>query len=157
MSPDIDLKNSPYCEVPQLGDHIYCHRTGFTHHGIYIGNLEVIHYSGLHQGLRRGPITKTSLSEFLSGSELFIRKYSKSKLDPEEIKRRALSRIGENLYHPIFNNCEHFSEWCVNGKHKSRQADFYSAVGAGIPGFFVSKIGQKIAIALSRFINKRKK
>ena len=35
------------------GDHIYCHRIGYTHHGIYIGEpdcVEVIHFSGDDKG-----------------------------------------------------------------------------------------------------------
>ena len=37
------------------GDHIYCHRTGYSHHGIYIGeeDCEVIHFAGDGRGFVR--------------------------------------------------------------------------------------------------------
>jgi hypothetical protein len=40
-----------------------------------------------------------------------------------EIVRRARSRLGENRYRFLSNNCEHFSEWCVNGEHRSPQVE----------------------------------
>jgi Lecithin retinol acyltransferase len=40
-----------------------------------------------------------------------------------EIARRARSRLGENRYHILTNNCEHFCEWCVRGEHRSYQVD----------------------------------
>ena len=36
---------------------------------------------------------------------------------------RARSRLGENRYRFFSNNCEHFSEWCVNGEHRSPQVE----------------------------------
>jgi len=40
-----------------------------------------------------------------------------------EAVRRARSRLGENRYHIIRNNCEHFCEWCLNGVSRSRQLE----------------------------------
>ncbi|MBN3818034.1 hydrolase, partial [Paraburkholderia sp. Se-20369] len=34
---------------------------------------------------------------------------------------RARSRLGENHYRLLTNNCEHFCTWCVEGKGRSEQ------------------------------------
>lgn len=36
---------------------------------------------------------------------------------------RAYSRIGEDDYNLIFNNCEGFACWCITGKNKSEQVN----------------------------------
>ena len=37
--------------------------------------------------------------------------------------RRAMSRLGEQNYNLLFNNCEHFATWCKTGRHRSEQVD----------------------------------
>jgi len=37
--------------------------------------------------------------------------------------RRALSRLNENAYNLILNNCEHFANWVQKGLHKSAQVE----------------------------------
>ena len=37
--------------------------------------------------------------------------------------RRAMSRIGEQNYNLLFNNCEHFATWCKTGRHRSGQIE----------------------------------
>lgn len=34
-----------------------------------------------------------------------------------------MSRIGEDRYHVLTNNCEHFCEWCVHAEQRSYQVD----------------------------------
>ena len=34
-----------------------------------------------------------------------------------------MSRIGEQDYNLLFNNCEHFATWCKTGRHRSSQID----------------------------------
>jgi hypothetical protein len=40
-----------------------------------------------------------------------------------EMVRWAQSRLGESRYRFFSNNCEHLSEWCVNGEHRSLQVE----------------------------------
>ncbi|MNL50817.1 NC domain protein [compost metagenome] len=35
--------------------------------------------------------------------------------------KRALSRVGENRYRVLTNNCEHFCNWCLYGRSTSNQ------------------------------------
>lgn len=89
------------------GDHIYCHRIGYSHHGIYIGekDCEVIHFAGDGRGFVRwdpivlpgvginaeppkvpkiknpkasAKIRKCTLQEFLNGSQLRLVAYGES-------------------------------------------------------------------------------
>jgi hypothetical protein len=42
---------------------------------------------------------------------------------PEEIVPRARSRLGENHYRLLANNCEHFCNWCLSGVSHSPQVE----------------------------------
>lgn len=104
-----------------LGAHLVSPRGLYTHHGIYIGNGQVIHYSGLADGLQAGPICQVSLEEFSDNQGFSIRHYHHYPYSPEEIVERAYQRLGEDNYHVINNNCEHFATWCVTNSHECRQ------------------------------------
>jgi hypothetical protein len=112
----------PECE-PRIGEHIITPRRGYTHHGIYVARGRVVQYGGLSRGLRRGPVEEIPLSQFAQGRTIWIRLHESSELDRDEVVRRARLRLGENRYHVLTNNCEHFCEWCVCGDHRSYQVD----------------------------------
>ncbi len=42
---------------------------------------------------------------------------------PEETIARARSRLGEDRYHLVVNNCEHFAIWCKTGISESHQVN----------------------------------
>lgn len=42
---------------------------------------------------------------------------------PSETIERARSRLGEDRYNLIVNNCEHFAIWCKTGIHESHQVN----------------------------------
>jgi hypothetical protein len=64
-----------------------------------------------------------SLSQFASGRAVQVVKLDQASYSPREIVRRARSRIGENDYRLLTNNCEHFCSWCVCGASHSAQAE----------------------------------
>lgn len=103
------------------GDHIYIHRTGYTHHGLYMGNNEVIHYEGASLDDPGGGICTTSLSDFSDGQEVHTQPYLFRVYDAEESVERARSKEGDENYNLLFNNCEHFVVWCIMGLHFSSQ------------------------------------
>ncbi len=41
----------------------------------------------------------------------------------ETVMQRAHTRLGENHFDFVFNNCEHFATWCKTGISESRQVD----------------------------------
>ena len=110
-------------ELPPLGVHVVSRRRGYFHHGIYVGDGKVVHYGGLNGGLRRGPLEETSFSRFSLGQPVWIRRGRSTLFDREEVIRRARSRVGEDRYRVLTNNCEHFCEWCLRGKPRSYQVD----------------------------------
>jgi hypothetical protein len=110
-------------EEPAFGAHIVSPRRGYLHHGIYIGRGRVVHYAGLFGGLVRGPVQVVSLAQFAGGRAVSTRCSKRRSYDASEVVRRACSRLGENRYAVLSNNCEHFCEWCVYGEARSYQVE----------------------------------
>lgn len=120
------------------GDHIYVGCGAYTHHGIDCGDGTAIHYIGERL---RGIISRTSMASFTSGKKVFVRQ-SRIYDDPDIVIKRAESRLGENKYDLLFNNCEHFATWSKTGKHQSEQVNRAAAatgstagIGASVAGF----------------------
>jgi hypothetical protein len=107
---------------PTLGAHLISMRHGYSHHGIYLGSGRVMHYAGLSGGLWQcGPVEEVSLLRFGSGNVIRTVERTTIPYSPEEIVSRARSRLGENDYRLLTNNCEHFCNWCVSGLSHSAQ------------------------------------
>jgi hypothetical protein len=109
--------------APPIAAHIVTSRLGYTHHGIYVGDGQVIHYSGLSRGWRGGPVEEVSLSGFAKGRRVRVRIHADARFGPEAVIARARSRLGENGYRTLTNNCEHLCQWCIEGENRSRQVE----------------------------------
>ena len=103
------------------GTHVVTDRALYAHHGIYVGKGRVVHYAGLCNGLQSGPVEEVSLKQFANGERVLAFAHSSRFFSNAGIVARARSRLGENMYHILRNNCEHFCEWCVTGRKRSRQ------------------------------------
>jgi hypothetical protein len=114
-------------EEPLLGSHIVTPRRGYLHHGIYVGGGKIVHYAGLVHGLRRRPVEETTLDRFARGRPVWVRFDRPPIFSSREVIRRARSRMGEDGYRLLTNNCEHFCEWCLHGEHRSYQVDAWLA------------------------------
>jgi hypothetical protein len=110
-----------------LGSHLVTPRRGYLHHGIYVGARKVVHYSGLTHGWRRGPVEEVSFAQFARGRRVWVRLGAPSDFDAREIICRARSRVGEDRYRLLTNNCEHFCEWCLRGAARSFQVEAWRA------------------------------
>lgn len=108
---------------PVLGGHLATSRRGYSHHGVYIGRGRVVHYSGLSGFWQCGPVEEVSLRQFAHGRPVRIVDHLEPLYSPEEIVRRARSRLGENDYRLLTNNCEHFCNWCRSGVSRSPQVE----------------------------------
>jgi len=106
-----------------LGAHLVTRRFGYTHHGIYVGGGKVVHYAGLSRVTNRGPVEEVSLTAFAAGRCVSIKDESSARYSPETIAVRARSRLGENRYAMVTNNCEHFCAWCLHGQSRSEQIE----------------------------------
>jgi len=122
-----------------IADHIYIECGTYTHHGIDCGDGTAIHYTGERL---RGIITRTTIAEFASGKQIFVKKYNTYEM-PELVITRAESRLGENKYCLIFNNCEHFASWCKTGKNESEQVNRVAATVGSAAGIGTSVAGFK--------------
>lgn len=122
-----------------IADHIYINCGTYTHHGIDCGDGTAIHYTGERL---RGIITRTTIAEFASGKQIFVKKYNTYEM-PELVVTRAESRLGENKYDLIFNNCEHFASWCKTGKNESEQVNRVAATVGSAAGIGTSVAGFK--------------
>jgi Lecithin retinol acyltransferase len=110
------------------GSHVITPRRGFLHHGIYVGEGKVVHYAGSTHGLVSGPIEEIPLDRFTCGRPVWACCDTPASFGCEEVIRRARSRMGENRYRLISNNCEHFCEWCLRGVHRSYQIEAWLSV-----------------------------
>jgi hypothetical protein len=128
------------------GDHIFVNRGAYTHHGIDVGDEQVIHYTGEPGSKSNASIVKTTLAEFSQGEEVQTVEYGKC-LPVSRTVELAYSRLGEMKYHLVFNNCEHFARFCKTGDHESEQVrNVAGGTGASI-GSGVTTAGSITAVS----------
>jgi hypothetical protein len=134
-------------QLPWLGDHLWIHKKGYTHHALYIGEDDqgepiVAHYSGWVEGFRSGPLELEHLDVFSQGKTIYIRKYSTRMHSRETSVARVLDRLGENKYNVHSNNCEHLCHWAIMGDPRSTQVEWVNTVlGAIHPGLEAASKG----------------
>lgn len=116
--PAVHLHNESEKKIEKLykaGDHLRLDRGVYTHHGIYVGDGKVVHYS---QGYDKIPeIREVDFKNFAGMSKVYVVPEEESPLrfTPKEAVERAYSRLGERSYNLIYNNCENFVRWCRAG------------------------------------------
>jgi hypothetical protein len=114
------------------GDQIYVMRPFaglagvYEHHGIDCGDGTVIHYRKTDVAT----ISRTSLAAFAQGNRIFVKQFPVAFI-PDIVVQRAESRIGEQQYNLIANNCEHFATWCKAGRSDCEQLTQF---GLGVGG-----------------------
>ncbi|QPN60995.1 lecithin retinol acyltransferase family protein [Synechococcus sp. CBW1002] len=111
----------------------------FHHHGIDLGDGTVAHY------LEGRAILRSPLEEFSRDQPVSLVTYPPQVCSPSGVTlRRAMSRLGEQNYNLLFNNCEHFAHWCKTGRHRSGQVEDWLQTGSrGLQAF-----GQVVPAAL---------
>lgn len=114
--------NSFFHPPVPLGAHLVSDRLLYSHHGIYIGDSKVIHYSGLADGMESGPVEEISIVHFGGRDGFQIQEHEDPKYSPEQVVERAKSRLGEDEYCAQTNNCEHFCMWAITGVSTSAQS-----------------------------------
>ncbi|MGF6917215.1 lecithin retinol acyltransferase family protein [Paraburkholderia sp. 40] len=124
---DDDPQSAAACDTASstidlpIGAHLVTQRNGYEHHGIYVGNGRVVHYSGFAVSAHRGPVEEVELARFAAGHSLSVRATPSAIYVGTDAVRRARSRLGENRYRLLTNNCEHFCAWCLLGESRSEQ------------------------------------
>src|SRR5579862_3722012 len=104
------------------GDHVRIHRGLYHHDGIYVGDGWIIHLWA-PAGKAGASIRLDRLADVCGpGGTVSVWEYAVC-FDPNEVVRRAYSRLGERGYNAFFDNCEHFATSCKTGEHSSSQAE----------------------------------
>lgn len=128
--------------TPAVGDHLVSSRGAYAHHGLYVGDGQVIHYAGFSNGWQRGKVEQVALAGFEAGQGWRIRKHKRRPFTREASVARARGRVGEDHYCVLANNCEHFVQWCITGDH----ASFQVGAGAHLSNVTVTGIGGVVAV-----------
>ena len=128
---------------PTAGSMIRVESGSIHHYGVYVSDSEVIQF-GLAPILRPGQkdsdvtVLSTDLIAFLNGGDcetaVFTPEETATHPTPAEAISTARSRMGEGGYHILYNNCEHFANECVTGKHYSQQVDRVREMFKGLFG-----------------------
>lgn len=96
----------------------------FRHYGIQLSNGMVIHFKGKLEYIHANAwIQYTDCLEFSQGDEIYPASEVRFLFPPEIVSQRALCQIGSCFggYNFLWNNCEHFVNWCACGRRISRQ------------------------------------
>jgi hypothetical protein len=110
----------------QPGDHLVVSRGLYTHHGVYAGDGWVVHKDF-------GPVRLESLATFGDGHKVRVCPPKDDDFPAATILARAVSRLGEDRYDLLADNCEHFVRWCRNGRANSPQVTAgLRALGIGV-------------------------
>lgn len=104
----------------------------YRHLGIDLGDGTVVHArpDDFQRPFAGGRVVRTSLAEFAGGGEVTVVVDPPAVHSPEEIARRAASRVGRDGYCPVVDNCEHLATWAATGRHRSRQVEAALAIAA---------------------------
>jgi hypothetical protein len=137
---------------PLRGDHIRVNRGIYNHHGIFVANDEVIHFASINDDniLRTdNKVIKASINDFLRNGKVEVKIYTDDeKLDlypTDAIVNWARSCLNDQDYNLIFNNCEHFANWCTLARFRSYQVEnlfggnnmgFLGDIWDGVKDFF---------------------
>lgn len=116
---------------PSRGDHIRVDRGLYCHHGIYVSDEEVIHFTGADDDSvldwSKASVIKTDLASFLKDGAVEVKVYTEEELQDlypvEGIVSYARACVGDGNYNLIFNNCEHFANACTLGTYRSHQVE----------------------------------
>lgn len=133
----------------RAGDHIAVRRPGvYVHHGIYLGEGSVAHFSD-EAGLAakgRARVIESSLDSFLRGGRLLRRRHWRGYPREVVVERACAVMRGEiewRSYHLFRNNCEHFATFCAAPSVRSVQvqqvAGVALAASAALTGVLVKR------------------
>ncbi len=115
------------------GTHLYCHALGYTHHGLATGQGTVIAHVTEKDSFWRlceiagDGICEVSEAEFADGRAICVKEHPHARFPGVEAVRRSRKRMrlsklyGNDRYHLLFNNCEAFVTWCLEGLNDSQQ------------------------------------
>ena len=104
------------------GDHLAVYCGAYSHHAVDLGDGRVVQFGSGIGGRTNPRIEVVGKSVFAQGNRPRLVN-TPTIYRSDEIVERALSRLGEQEYSLLSNNCEHFVNWCRTGHAESRQVN----------------------------------
>lgn len=115
------------------GDMIRVKVGPIDHYGVFVSEQEVIQFGHPRRDLTAANpkedirVFASSAAEFAAGGMVETAEMNLAEQLRRHPRRKTIalarSRIGENGYDILHNNCEHFANWCVFGKSVCSQTD----------------------------------
>ena len=113
-------------KTPVLGDIVRTKVTFYHHYGIFVDENTIVQFGmpdNVTQKAADIRVLKSDVAAFLRGGEMEVgvpdREERKKLRQPQQIVDVALSRLGEDGYDILHNNCEHFVNECAFGEKTS--------------------------------------
>jgi len=110
---------------------LVCPQAGFPkHYAVYLGTKNGLpeFIANITDGIQI--LSTERLTDFVQRYQVTnIERFNGNHHQRKYAVKRALSRIGEKAYNLVFNNCEHFKNWVLNGEDISKQT---VCIGTGI-------------------------
>jgi Lecithin retinol acyltransferase len=110
---------------------LVCPNAGFPkHYAVYLGYRNGIpkFIANITDGVQI--LSNERLSEFVQKYQVTnIERFAGSHQQRLAAVKRAIKRVGEKAYNLVFNNCEHFKNWVLNGEGISKQV---ASIGTGV-------------------------
>ena len=146
------------------GDVILVDRGLYKHYGVYCGGDEVIHFAADGENelcASKAFVQQTTLKDFAQNGKIERERLNSQAFSPAETVNRARSCLGtkKGEYNLVFNNCEHFANWCKYGKHHSGQvsrvaSEVYSIVEDSSDGTVATIAVALASVAIGHLVNK---
>ncbi|MGQ0845367.1 MAG: lecithin retinol acyltransferase family protein [Sporichthyaceae bacterium] len=110
---EIPRQRNPRATALAVGTLVVVDR-GYSHLALYLGEGLVVENDD--DGVRIRPLAQSAgRDEYSIGGDRDL--YRPALFSGLEAAARARLRLGENRYHRVENNCEHFVNWALNGHH----------------------------------------
>jgi hypothetical protein len=131
----------------RVGDHLVqpgaFGNRGATHHALYVGNENVMHYSTApgvsdmdkaRASVRIDRVQNLERKACKLGETVKVREHE-SRLPVDQSLALCNQRLGEAAFNIFSNNCEHLINWCVTGEAISHQTGLPGRIPAARVGY----------------------
>ncbi len=137
--------------APVAADMLRVRADSLYHYGIFVSESEVIQFGKNPRLLREDSdsenfVCSTTLEEFLCGEDFEVAYTDLKCRTKEQILSAARAGLGESGYDILYNNCEHFANFCYTGERISMQTEALREKFRSIPMFdiYVARIPEHI-------------
>ena len=107
----------------------------FEHHAIVdLRSGHVFHFALDQEDETKCMVKLEQLSKYMEDYHGWQLVAVANRQEAQEVIEKARSAVGNSDYNLVFNNCEHFATWCMEGTMRSGQVDTTMTIGASATG-----------------------